>query len=180
MLNRKIMIKSEIKAKATCIIELKNQRQQHCQKTQMRIISIRIHLENASPKKGCGFNSTNNSNVDEDTIPSKSFSFEEEDDERVDDDDERRANLITSANNSINNNNLKASCPRPAKRSTLLPRTSNKNNINRHHRTNSNTVSSDFAPQLTARMSPNPFLSCFDAMHRHERGNNDNNTIITN
>ena len=133
-----------------------------------------------SPKKGCRFNSASNSNVDEDTIPSKSFSFEEEDDERVDDDDERRANLITPANNSINNNNLKASCPRSAKGSTLLPRTSNKNDVNRHHRTNSNTVSSNLTPQLTPRMSPNSFLSYFDATHGCERGNDNNNMIITN
>ena len=80
-------------------------------------------LENTSPKKGCRFNSTNNSNADEDTIPSKSFSSEE-DDERVDNDDERRATLTTAANNGVNNINLKALCPIPAKRSTLLPRTS--------------------------------------------------------
>ena len=58
-------------------------------------------LENISPEKGCRFNSTNNSNVDEDTIPSKSFSFEEEDDERVDDADERRTTLITTSNNTL-------------------------------------------------------------------------------
>ena len=95
------MIKSEINAKTTCLIELKNQHQQHYQKTQMKIISIRIHLENISPNKGCRFNSANNNNVDEDAIPSKSFSFEEEDDERVDDADERRTTLITTSNNTL-------------------------------------------------------------------------------
>ena len=72
------------------------------------------------------------------------------------------------------------SCPRPAERSTLLPRTSNENNIKRHHRTNSDTVSSNLTPQLTPRISPNPFLSYFDATHGCERGNNINNTIVTN
>ena len=58
-------------------------------------------LEYISPKKECRFVSTNHSNVDEDCIPSKLFSFEEEDDERVDDADERRTTLITTSNNTL-------------------------------------------------------------------------------